>query len=278
MVHHRKNRTLPIQIELEAKDESFGIPAPVPGIAPQRPHLQDEDQTQAKRARKPSTETQSLSTATMNIKVAKVEKIVSAKAKRAEKIQAKSNKGQIAAATMLSVVGLLNYMGNGEAVCTSLDEVNSNRMPDEQFRVARVSEAKNDLTAESFTVEEDLDDGEVEDWTLEQDLMKEYNFAGELVPARPNSISSPASWSGNSILNRTSTGVTLEEAYVAYDMRESFLQRHASSMVMQADRTELVTKDFTTKSCNMWRTDDMALYPDQPVVSSCSATDSSNIY
>ena len=38
-------------------------------------------------------------------------------------------------------------------------------------------------------------------------------------------------------------------------MRESFLQRHASSLGMTADTTKFVTKDFTTKSLNMWKTD-----------------------
>jgi len=42
--------------------------------------------------------------------------------------------------------------------------------------------------------------------------------------------------------------MTLEEAYVAYDMRESFLQKHVSSIAIDADTTELETKDFKTKS------------------------------
>ena len=40
-------------------------------------------------------------------------------------------------------------------------------------------------------------------------------------------------------MNRTSTGMTLEEAYVAFDLRESYLQRHASPMAIQADTTDL---------------------------------------
>ena len=44
--------------------------------------------------------------------------------------------------------------------------------------------------------------------------------------------------------------MTLEEAYVAFDMRESFIQRHVSEMGEQADQTELETKDFKIKSCN----------------------------
>lgn len=55
--------------------------------------------------------------------------------------------------------------------------------------------------------------------------------------------------------------MTLSEAYIAYDMRESFLQRQASSLAQQAETTELATKDFTTKSINMWKTDELSLYP-----------------
>ena len=64
-------------------------------------------------------------------------------------------------------------------------------------------------------------------------------------------------------MNRTAAGgLTLEEAYVAFDMRESYLQRHASEMALQAEMTELQTKDFTTRSCNVWKSDDMSLYPE----------------
>ena len=54
-------------------------------------------------------------------------------------------------------------------------------------------------------------------------------------------------------MNRTNQGISIEEAYMAFDMRESYLQRHASPMGMQADTTELQMKDFTTKSCNVWK-------------------------
>ena len=68
--------------------------------------------------------------------------------------------------------------------------------------------------------------------------------------------------------------MTLEEAYVAFDLRESFLQRHSSPMAMQADSTELNMKDFKTKSCNVWKTDDMSLFPQE--VTTCANSD--NIY
>ena len=32
-------------------------------------------------------------------------------------------------------------------------------------------------------------------------------------------------------------------------------------MALQAETTELATKDFTTKSFNMWKTDELTLYP-----------------
>lgn len=45
------------------------------------------------------------------------------KQKRSEKVDQKNNKGLIGASMMLSVVGMLNYMGNQEIpICTSLDE------------------------------------------------------------------------------------------------------------------------------------------------------------
>jgi len=74
------------------------------------------------------------------------------------------------------------------------------------------------------------------DWSLEQEAdfqpsFEEYDFAGDLMPATPEQVKQP-SHSYNGILNKTNTGMTLEEAYVAFDMRESYLQRHASPMAM----------------------------------------------
>jgi len=33
-------------------------------------------------------------------------------------------------------------------------------------------------------------------------------------------------------------------------------------MAMKADTTDLQTKDFTTRSCNMWKTDEASIYPE----------------
>jgi len=49
---------------------------------------------------------------------------------------------------MLSVVGMLNYMGNGEIpnICTTnLDELYEESAPLEDFRVSGVTESKNEL-------------------------------------------------------------------------------------------------------------------------------------
>lgn len=63
------------------------------------------------------------------------------------------------------------------------------------------------------------------------------------MPAKFEDVRPPTS-----IVNKTHNSMTLEEAYVAYDMRESFLQKHVSSIAVDADTTELETKDFKTKS------------------------------
>ena len=47
----------------------------------------------------------------------------------------------------------------------------------------------------------------------------EYDYAGELVPAKPEQVNVMP----NAIMNQTNTGMTVEEAYVAYDLRESYL-------------------------------------------------------
>ena len=56
--------------------------------------------------------------------------------------------------------------------------------------------------------------------------------------------------------------MSIEDAYVAYDMRESYLQRHASPMSRYSDQTDLQIKDFSTKTSNMWRSEEFGLFPD----------------
>lgn len=81
-------------------------------------------------------------------------------------------------------------------------------------------------------------------------------WTGDNVPAKPEQVHK------NTVLNKNSTGMTIEEAYVAYDMRESYLQRHASPMARYSDATDLTTKEFSTKTRNMWQTDELGLYPE----------------
>lgn len=166
---------------------------------------------------------------------------------------------------MLSVVGMLNYMGNQEIpICTSLDGKYDNQMPLDEYRIAKVSEAKSELQQEYFVEE---------DWSMDVNVLDdpdpvydEFAHSGDLVPARQSQLHTQ-----NSILNRTHSGVTLEEAYVAFDMRESYLQRHASPLARYSDTTDLHMKDFATKTNNMWKTDEAGLFPD---FASCASKNS----
>lgn len=108
------------------------------------------------------------------------------------------------------------------------------------------------------------------DWSMENLDDRSYDagydadqYALDLVPAKPEADSS-LQVNASSIMNRTTAaaGMTLEEAYVAFDMRESYLQRHASPMARYSDQTDLQINDFSTRTSNMWRSDDMNLFPD----------------
>lgn len=48
-------------------------------------------------------------------------------------------------------------------------------------------------------------------------------------------------------------------------MRESYLQRHSNPLATQADSIYLKTEDFETKTCSLYRTEDMSLYPSPSV-------------
>ena len=93
-----------------------------------------------------------------------------------------------------------------------------------------------------------------------QPVFDEYDFNGDFVPVKPSDVVMSAA----DILNRTHCmpGINYQDALAAYDLRESYMQRHLSSLASQAESTELNAKDFNTQSCNVWKTDDASLYPD----------------
>ena len=55
---------------------------------------------------------------------------------------------------------------------------------------------------------------------------------------------------------------SLSDTYLAYDMRESYLQRQAATSISgQAESTILTTNDFQTKTCSIWRSQDPDIFP-----------------
>ena len=183
---------------------------------------------------------------------------------------------------MLTFVGMLNYMGNGEMpqnVCggTQLDE----QFVDSSPLMTAINEEEGSQTMDRLT----------NDWSLDKAFepnFDEYDFIGDLMPANPDSIASlDLSLNKKDLvaLNIENTPMTLQDAFAtSFDMRESFLQRHAASpLTIQAEATELVTKEFSTKSFNMWKSneEDMVIYPDANTAncgSSSSTDDSSIVY
>lgn len=73
-----------------------------------------------------------------------------------------------------------------------------------------------------------------------------YGKIEDLAPAQPNDLSHTS--------HNLSPGMTLEEAYMAHDIRESFLQRHVNPMISDCEVTELETSDFKTKINKTWKT------------------------
>jgi len=54
----------------------------------------------------------------------------------------------------------------------------------------------------------------------------------------------------------------IEDAYLAYDMRESYLQRLCAPLASHAEQVIQTNNDFETVTCNMWRATDYShLYP-----------------
>jgi len=70
----------------------------------------------------------------------------------------------------------------------------------------------------------------------------------------------PPAVNGSSLLGRND--FSLQEAYIAFDLRESFLQRQSNSAAAQADSIYQETEDFITKTDNIYRRDDLSIYPE----------------
>ena len=105
------------------------------------------------------------------------------KEKRATKVDSKSNnKGLIGAATMLSVVSMLNYMGNETGIpapmcSTSLDEKYSEET--DGFEVFQALNHHGGHEGSSVVPEE---------WSVDMEfkpVYAEYDFSGDLVPTFP---------------------------------------------------------------------------------------------
>ena len=135
----------------------------------------------------------------------------------------------------LSVVGMLNYVGNsgGAGECnTRFDQQYSDIMPENQYRGGYFQDAKNDATfgaANNMDIEEVREDEEQDpaiamELTLDNDDWQLNEFA----PAKLDQTGTDVTQSGhfNTILNTTAAGtgkLTLEEAKLAFNMRESFI-------------------------------------------------------
>jgi len=112
MERHRKNQAQPASLSFEGSSEPSHASIP-PQI---RPNL-DEDIDQPKSKRSKPT--------------------VKPKYPKNRREVKQSNKGLIGAVMTLSVVGMLNYVGNtgGAGECnTRFDQQNANIMPEDQFR------------------------------------------------------------------------------------------------------------------------------------------------
>ena len=82
------------------------------------------------------------------------------------------------------------------------------------------------------------------------------------------------------LMNNSSVanGLTLEDAYHAFDLRESYLQRHASPLGKESIQTDLKINDFSTSTKNMWRSDDLELFPDYKPSNFGQDTVNENVY
>lgn len=49
---------------------------------------------------------------------------------------------------------------------------------------------------------------------------------------------------------------SLEETYLNFDVRDSYLTRQATPMSNEADTIIISNEDYETKTCNIWRSHD----------------------
>lgn len=169
--------------------------------------------------------------------------------KRKAKEESKNgNKGLIASCLTLASVGMVNFMGQTNNVCvpgTGFDEVAENADFIIQDTPMTVMGAKRDLVADDTLSQYQTqweNDYEKNSIIAQDDV---YGSIVDLTPGNPDDLTNhSAIFAGK---------MSLEEAYMAHDIRESFLQRHVSQMAAEAEVTELQTGDFKAKINKTWR-------------------------
>ena len=58
---------------------------------------------------------------------------------------------------------------------------------------------------------------------------------------------------------------SLDETYMTFDVRESYLQRQANPLTNQADSIIINKEEYETKTCNIWRSNDSSkVYASDP--------------
>jgi hypothetical protein len=93
------------------------------------------------------------------------------------------------------------------------------------------------------------------------ELAEKIKTGSSLLPATQN-LSLINEYGGRDMMFGKRDQFSLDDTYLAYDLRESFLQRQSNPLGNQADSTILATDDFETKTCNVCRTNDSTKSPD----------------
>ena len=89
------------------------------------------------------------------------------------------------------------------------------------------------------------------------DLADIIRQSSSLVPALSSNLPVRSSNISHQLTQNADPGqFSLEDTYLAFDLRESYLQRKSNLFGNQAESTILETDEFETKTCNLWRAND----------------------
>lgn len=159
------------------------------------------------------------------------------------------------AGALIATISMIAFSGNDPKPSNALVEVDHKEMP-----LATSNDWSQNVQMDDIS---DLNNSLIIEADMEDDGQKYTSMANQLIPTtQSKQLQNQQSQSSCEKSCNNQQHFQLSDTYLAYDMRESYLQRQATCQLSnQAESTFLTTNEFETKTVNLWRSPDQDIFP-----------------